>query len=99
MLRVLCRCAPTGLPEDRDALDEPPDAARRRDADRVGEHELVRAVEPLAQIRDDRRVDLALERAAPGARDRHGRRHAGAREDRAHALDAPRRATRCRCAG
>ena len=56
--------------EDRDALDEPPHPARRRDADRVGEDELAGPAEPLAELGDRARVDLALERAAPGARDR-----------------------------
>ena len=64
--------------EDRDPLDEPLHAARRRDADRVRQDELVRVVEPLAQVGDDRRIDLALERTTPRARDRDRRRHVAA---------------------
>ena len=73
--------------ENRDALDEPPHATRRRDADRVGKDELVGRVEPLAQVRDGRRVDLALEGAAPRARDGDGRRHTRCGKDRLHARD------------
>src|SRR5436305_516943 len=73
--------------EDRDALDEPPHPPRRRDADRVREHELVRAGETLAEVGDGGGIDLALERAAERARDRHRRGPLSARQDRPYARD------------
>ncbi len=57
-----------GPAEDRDALDETPHAVRCRDADRVRQDELVRVLEPLAQVGHAARVDLTLERDSPTRR-------------------------------
>ena len=43
VLRVLCRCTPTGVPSFARLGDELPDLARHADADRVREDDLVRA--------------------------------------------------------
>jgi hypothetical protein len=75
------------LAKNRNALDQMLHPARRRDTDRVGQHELVGSVEVLAELCDGAGVDLSLERAAPRARDRDGDGHPRGGDDRAHALD------------
>src|SRR5258705_8742440 len=74
------------LGEDRTALHEMLNAARRRDADRVGEDELVGGVEALTKVGNNSRVDLTLERAAPRTRDGDRCRNLRGGDDRAHAL-------------
>ena len=79
MARVV-KVAADGDAEDRAALDEPRDRTRRRDADRVGEDDLAGSGgdEPLGEVGNDARVDLALEGAAEGDADRRGRGPVGA---------------------
>ncbi len=82
MARVV-EVAADGNPENRRPLDEPSHRPRRRDPDRVREDDLVGAGddEPLCEICDDTRVDLALERAAERDADRRRRRPVGDRQD------------------
>src|SRR5205807_2079244 len=58
---------------------------RRGDTDRVREHELVCAFEPLAERSDRTGIDLTLERAAERTRDRDRDRRVRRRENRLHA--------------
>ena len=99
VLRVLWRCAPTRLAEDRDALDETP-TGRGVATPIVSASTISSAPSSCSQRSATRAgIDLSFERAAPCARDRDRGRHLGGREDRAHALERFGRAMRSRFAG
>jgi len=67
---------PDGFPEGADSLDQRPNGGRRRDPDRVGEHQLVR-LQLAGELDDHAGVDLALEGTAEGDADRRRRRAVG----------------------
>ena len=83
---------PTGTPSGDDAADEVAHLARHADADRVGEHDLVRARcdDPRGELGHAAGVDGALERAAERDADRDGRADAV----RGRALEDPLRRPR-----
>ena len=91
-----CACCADGrrpaAPSSADGCDEPGDAARRTDADRVGEDDLVRraACDPLGESQHVVGRDGAFERAAERDADRHRRPDpvgTGAADDAQRGLD------------